>query len=473
MNVLLASMEVTPFGKVGGLADVAGTLPKALKDLGVDIRVVMPKHLSVQRVAGELTRVLPSVEVRMPTWVSGCAVDEGRLPDSDVPIYFIEHHQYFTREGIYGPPGGAYDDNLERLSFFCRAAMAFPNALGWAPDVIHLNDWHTSLIAAYAKTWGTGAKTLFTGHNLGGAYQGTFPDSQLPMTGVDLAHPLLPKFVGNGLVNLARLGLVFADKINLVSEGYAREVESPEQGAGVYDLIIERRADVSGILNGIDYDEWSPRADKALPANFGPDDLAGKAVCKERVQERFGLPIEPNAPLIAMVTRLDAQKGLDLIAEALDRFKGFQFAVLGTGDARFESLLRQASKRADVRIWAGFDPTLARLVYAGSDMFLMPSRYEPCGLGQMIALAYGTIPIVRATGGLADTIRETGAKANGFSFEPYSSADMLAAIGRAVATYADRKAWMKLIANAFACDFSWDASAKKYVKLYEATMGKK
>ena len=468
MNVLLASMEVSPFAKVGGLADVAGSLPKALHDLGVDIRVVMPKHLSVQRFASELSRVPHDVEVMMPARVSGCGVDEGRLPNSDVPVYFIEHHDYFTREGIYGPPGGAYSDNLERLSFFCRAAMAFPQVIGWEPDVFHLNDWHTSLIAAYVKSWGLGQGTLFTGHNLGGAYQGVFPESQIGTTGLDLANPRSSQYTGNGLLNLARLGLVYSDLINVVSEGYAREIESPEQGAGVDDLVLERRADVKGILNGIDYDEWSPTTDRTLPANFGPKDLAGKAICKAKAQEYFGLPVDPSVPLMTMITRLDAQKGFDLVAEALPGFDGFQFAVLGTGDPRFEQMLTSAATRPNIAAHIGFDPKLARLIYAGSDMFLMPSRYEPCGLGQMIALAYGTVPIVRATGGLADTITEEGKKPNGFSFEEYTTAAMVAAIQRAVAAYGDPTTWSKLVADAFACDFSWNVSAKRYVKLYEA-----
>ena len=467
MNVLLASMEVSPFAKVGGLADVAGSLPKALHDLGVDIRVVMPKHLSVERIAGPLKRVCDAV-VNMPSQVSGCGVDEARLPGSDVPVYFIEHHDYFSREGIYGPPGGAYADNLERLSFFCRAAMAFPQALGWAPDVFHLNDWHTSLIAAYVKSWGLGQGTLFTGHNLGGGYQGAFPVSQIGLTGLDLANPQSGKYVGNGLLNLARLGLVYADLVNVVSEGYAREIESPEQGAGIDDLVLERRADVKGILNGIDYEEWNPTTDKSLPANFGPTDLAGKAVCKAKVQEYFGLPVDPSVPLMTMITRLDAQKGFDLVAEALPGMDGFQFAVLGTGDPRFEQMLRAAAARPNIAAHIGFDPRLARLIYAGSDMFLMPSRYEPCGLGQMIALAYGTIPIVRATGGLADTIAEDGKKPNGFSFDEYTTAAMVAAIQRAVAAFGDPATWSKLMADAFACDFSWNASAKRYLKLYEA-----
>jgi starch synthase len=468
MNVLLASMEVSPFAKVGGLADVAGSLPKALHDLGVDVRVVMPKHLSVQRFAGELKRVPHDVVVNMPAQVSGCGVDEARLPNSDVPVYFIEHHDYFTREGVYGPPGGAYADNLERLSFFCRAAMAFPKVIGWEPEVFHLNDWHTSLIAAYARAWGLSQGTLFTGHNLGGGYQGAFPEAQIGVTGLDLAHPLADKYIANGLVNLARLGLVFADLVNVVSEGYAREIESPEQGAGIDDLVVERRADVKGILNGIDYGEWNPTTDKSLPATFGPQDLAGKAVCKAKAQAYFGLPVDPDVPLMTMITRLDAQKGFDLVAQALPEFEGFQFAVLGTGDPRYEKMLQAAAGRPNIAAHIGFDPKLARLIYAGSDMFLMPSRYEPCGLGQMIALAYGTIPIVRATGGLADTITEEGKKPNGFAFEEYTATAMVAAIKRALATYADPVVWSKLMADAFASDFSWNVSAKRYAKLYEA-----
>ncbi len=476
MKVLLASAEVAPFAKVGGLADVAGSLPKALAQRDIDIRVIMPKYTSVTEAGQEMWRVVSSCPVPIADWVSGCAVDEARLPDSAVPIYFIEHHDYFSRPYVYGPPGTSYEDNLERLSFFCRAVLAIGDSLSWQPDVIHLNDWHTSLIAAYLHTADTGPATVFTAHNLGQAYQGTFPADMLPVTGLDADTVSACHLVTDDQINLARAGLACADMANTVSETYAREIATEQWGPGICHLVQQRRDDIWGILNGIDYDVWNPATDPHIAANYNATDPTGKAQCKRALQQQAGLPTDERVPLIGMVTRLDAQKGLDILAEVLPKITDAQLVVLGTGDAHYEQVLRQAASQPNISVFIQFSAALARQIYAGADMFLMPSRYEPCGLGQMIALAYGTIPVVRATGGLADSIKERGGRGhpqNGYIFEEYSASQLLAALKRAIQTYTKKpRRWRQIVANAFASDFSWSRSAEKYEQLYEGAIVK-
>jgi starch synthase len=298
-------------------------------------------------------------------------------------------------------------------------------------------------------------------------YQGTYPWEQIGLAGLDLGDKRVQRAEFENQISLARLGFVYADLINTVSKGYAKEIQTPEFGHGVDDLAIARGDDVKGIVNGIDYEIWTPQ-DPSLPAAYSRDDLSGKAKCKAAAQREFGLPLEPDIPLITLVTRLDGQKGLDLLSEVATEMPEAQIAILGTGDPYFETLFSDLAEKYDnIGVKLMFSASLAKVLYSGGDMFLMPSRYEPCGLGQMIALAYGTIPVVRATGGLADTIREKGKSANGFRFSNYDAQEMLAAIHRAVEAYHDKKRWAELIHNAFASDFSWDASAKQYISLYK------
>ncbi|HEY3398143.1 MAG TPA: glycogen/starch synthase [Armatimonadota bacterium] len=479
MKILFASAEVAPFAKVGGLADVAGSLPLALAARGHDVRVIMPKYLSVTEGKAQgkwdLWRAVPGCPVLMPGWSSGCALDESRLPGSDVPIYFVEHHDYFSRPYIYGPPGGSYDDNLERLTFFCRAVLAVREPLGWQPDILHLNDWHTTLAAVYLE--GGPPATIFTIHNLGAAYQGTFPADKLPVTGLQPEYPCASQLLRDGQLNLAAAGLSCAGMINAVSPTYAQEIAEPEFSAGLAPLVKARGKDVWGILNGIDYDAWNPATDAALDANFSLEDPSGKAACKAALQREAGLPEDPSLPVVGLVTRLDSQKGLDLLAEALPKLEGMQLVVLGTGAPEYEQLFREAAAtRQDVAAFLTFNDGLARRIYAGSDLFLMPSRYEPCGLGQMISMRYGTLPVVRATGGLADSVTEKGRpgqKQNGFVFTDYSAAELMAALERALKLYRERPArWQELVASALATDFTWDRSAGEYEKLYEAALAK-
>ena len=455
MRVLMASAEVNPFAKVGGMADVAGSLPKALHELGVDIRVIMPKYLRVGKAGQPLQRRVDNVIVPVnDSFVSGCALDESTLPGSEVPVYFVEHHGYFSHEEVYGRP-----DELERLAFFCRATLAACEGLQWTPDVIHLNDWHTGLIPAYICQAQSGPATLFTIHNLG--YQGQFP-GLFDLVGIRRDTPAYWASACCGNLVFAKAGLVCSDLLNAVSEGYAREIMAPEFGAGRDAILRDRRDDLFGIVNGIDYSEW----DRAK--------MPPKREAKAALQKEMGLPVRPEAPLLGIVSRIASQKGFDLVAAAADRIfrHDAQFVLLGTGEPHLEEAFRQLHTKlpSKVSLRLGFDADLARRIYAGSDMFLMPSRYEPCGLGQMIALAYGTIPVVRATGGLADTVHETGDMPNGFVFEPYEADELAATVERALAAHADQARWQQLVQNAYACDFSWTASAKRYVELYERAL---
>ncbi len=453
----MASAEVNPFAKVGGMADVAGSLPKAVRALGVDIRVIMPKYLRVTAAGQPLRRRVESVIVPVnDSLVSGCAIDEATLPGSDVAVYFIEHHGYFSHSEIYGRP-----DELERLAFFCRATLEALKGLAWTPDVIQLNDWHTGLIAAYICQDQAGPATVFTVHNLG--YQGVFAGA-FEAVGIRRETPACYAAECCGNLVFAKAGLICADLINTVSEGYAREIMTPQFGAGRDAILRERREDLFGIVNGIDYGQWDRTQ------------MPPKSQAKAMLQEEMGLPVRPDVPLMGIVSRVAAQKGLDLIAAAADRIfsQDVQFVLLGTGEPYLEAVFRRlhTDLPSKVAVRLGFDPALARRIYAGADMFLMPSRYEPCGLGQMIALAYGTIPIVRATGGLADTVHEDGKQPNGFVFQELEAGELAAAVERALGAYRDQARWQQLIENAYACDFSWEASATKYVELYERAIKK-
>ncbi len=471
MKVLFASVEVAPFAWAGGMGDVAGSLPKALRDLGVDIRVIMPKHRGCAERAEGLRRVVDACPVHMPFWVSGCAVDETRLPGSQVPLYLVEHQQYFDREFLYGPPGASYADNLTRFSFFCRAVVESLQGLRWRPDIIHLNDWHTALLALYARSWGLDFRTVYTAHQLEPAFHGVFPAGYQTLAGIDLGLPEARQFVREGWIDLARAGLALADAANTVSPTYAREVAAPDSESGVADLVARLGDRFCGILNGIDYSRWSPLSDEAIAARYDSSDLSGKAMCKADLQRLAGLREDRRAPLVGMVTRLDPLKGFDLIEQALPRITGAQLVFLGTGDPRYMELLRQAAAaRDDVAAFLQFDPVLARKVYAGADIFLMPSRREPAGLAQMIAMAYGAVPVVHQTGGLADTVTESPSERNGFVFETYTAEDLLAALSRALETFRSRKAWSAIMARGMARDFSWGASAREYLKLYERTV---
>jgi starch synthase len=480
LRVLLVASEVEPFAKTGGLADVTGALPRALADLGHDVRVLLPRYPGVERTAGELRPAVPALAVPISDHRVPGAVLEGRL-GGRLPAYFVAHDPYYARPDLYGHP-----DDCERFTFLCRAALAALPELGWMPHVVHAHDWQAALLPVYLETLYRDAPgyrdvaTVFTVHNL--AYQGLFPDRHLGLTGLgwDLFTPAGLEFYGQ--LSLLKGGLVFADQVTTVSPTYAREIQTAEYGEGLDGVLRERSGDLSGILNGLDYEAWNPATDAEVAKRFGPDDPEGKAVCAAALRAEMGLaPPGPGrgGPLVGMVTRLAGQKGVDLAAAAAPALvaAGGQLAVLGVGEAAFEAALAAlaAAHPGQVALRPGFDEALARRIYAGVDAFLMPSRYEPCGLAQMIALRYGAIPVVRRTGGLADTVREwdpgTG-EGTGFTFEPATAEACQAALHRAAATFADPAAWGRLVRNAFAARFSWEASAESYVTCYRRALKK-
>jgi len=474
LRLLLISSEVEPFAKTGGLADVAGALPQALATLGHDVRVLMPKYRGVER-HGTLRTAVPRVRVPIGDRTTEGALLEGRLGLA-VPVYFLAHDHYYDRPALYGTGQGDYLDNCERFIFFCRGALEALRALGWTPHVIHANDWQSGLVPVYLETLYKDdpalgeVGTLFTIHNL--AYQGVFWHFDMPLTGLgwDLFTPAGLEFYGK--LNFLKGGLVFADVLNTVSKTYAQEIQTAEFGCGLEGVLQYRRADLHGVVNGIDVAAWDPATDRDITKPYSAEDLAGKAACKQALAQELGIDAD-GAPIIGIVSRLAAQKGLDLVLAALPELvdAGFALALLGAGEPGLETAFGDSARasRGRVAIRTGFDNALARRIYAGADMFLMPSRYEPCGLGQMISMRYGTIPIVRRTGGLADTVvearpaRRTG---TGFGFAEPTARALLEAATRALAAYREPALWRQLQRNAMAQDFSWPASAREYVALY-------
>jgi starch synthase len=424
-----------------------------------------------------LSRLGVTIEVPVAERTEKAELLEGTL-DGDVPVYFIEKPSYFDRPHLYQTSDGVdYPDNSERFVFFSRGVLEALKALGQKPAVIHCNDWQTGLIPVYLKTMGRqdphlgGVATVFSVHNLG--YQGLFRHMDMPLTGLDweLFTPDGIEFYGK--INFLKAGLMFADVLNTVSKTYAKEIQTEEFGHGL-DGVLRYRSDVLyGIVNGIDYGVWNPASDPHIPSNYSPEDIKGKATCKKALQEELGLPTKGRTPLIGIVSRLATQKGFDLLVEAMDKLMAIdlQLAILGSGDPAYHEALEGAAKRYPKKIGLklGFDEGLAHRIEAGSDMFLMPSRYEPCGLNQLYSLKYGTIPVVRATGGLEDTIAnysEARGTGTGFKFRSYSAAALLRVVQKACLVYADRRAWRRLMERAMAQDFSWGASARAYEEIY-------
>ena len=477
LKILFVTPEVEPFVKIGGLADMVGALPKDLARLGHDVRVVCPAYGSVRRDAGWQPLVEPlGVEVGAVTqWARTW---QTVLPGSAVPAYFLENHDHFARPEVYTGPWGAHEDNDMRFAFLCRGALALCEQLGWIPDVIHGHDWTTGLLPLMLNTTmrhsplGRTA-TVFTIHNL--EHQGWSPARVVDFARLPWGEINRDALESNGMVNLMKAGLCHATKISTVSPTYANEIRTPDGGFGLDGVLRFRAGDLVGILNGIDDASWDPAHDPALPEHYSATHLAGKAACKTALQERFGLEPNPGMPVFGVVSRLAAQKGLDLLAEALpaimDRMR-VQLVLLGNGDSRLENTFRWAADtyRGRCGVHIGFDGSLARLIQAGSDFFVMPSRSEPCGLTQMYAMRYGTLPVVRATGGLVDTVQnfvEGQPVGTGFVFNDATTDALRDTIGWACATWYDRPGeMMGLIQRAMAQDFSWRSSAAHYGDLY-------
>jgi len=471
MKVLLCASEVVPFAKTGGLADVAGALPKALAALGHEVRVAMPRYGSVD---GEKFGLKAVGSVKAPLGGKSVMVGvEASEAIAGVTTYLFDSPEHFRRKALYGEP-----DDGERFGLFCRAVIEFLRRSEWRPQVIHVNDWQTSLIpvylrANYAKDKAVGGiATLCTVHNL--AYQGVFDRGVMEKLGLDRSLFTVDGLEFWGQVSFLKGGLLFADLVSTVSPRYAREIQTAEFGERLEGVLQKRGADLFGVLNGLDYEEWNPATDELIAARYDASDTTGKGVCRQALQERLGLPRLPEAPVFGFVSRLAGQKGLDLVAEVLPSLLqlGVQLALLGTGEPYYHQLLSELARQNPdkMALVLGFDNALAHQIYAGSDMFLMPSHYEPCGLGQMISLRYGTIPVVRETGGLADTVSEFNAQTgegNGFLARERSSVAVFGAIARALLTMQRPNQWAQLMRNAMACDFSWGRSAEEYVRLYQ------
>ncbi|MBI3610183.1 MAG: glycogen synthase GlgA [Nitrospirae bacterium] len=490
MRILYAASEVAPFAKTGGLADVAGALPAALARLGHEVKVITPHYGAVNKKReglqsrGDLAVKLAGKDYSFALWA--CRLPAAAdLSDSPVEVLFLSHEGLFGRPGLYQGKGIDYPDNLERFSVFSRAALEVPKKLNWRPDVIHGNDWQTALIFVYrhahlsADPLYRKIGTLFTIHNLG--YPGLFPGAEFVKLALppDYFTPDALEFYGK--LNLLKAGLVFAGLLNTVSPTYCREIQTPEFGQGLEGVLRIRRQDLFGILNGVDYQQWNPAHDPYLSQPYDVRSLKGKRVCKEALQKECHLPVK-EVPLIGMITRLTTQKGVDLVIEALDELMrlDLQLVVLGAGEPGIQQELKSAMRRypekLSVRIH--FDEPLAHRIEAGADLFLMPSRYEPCGLNQMYSLRYGTIPIVRKTGGLADTVIDATPSnlaegtANGFMFELASSHELLTTVRLAMKLFREKNFWYRMMRAGMAADFSWDRSAKEYEKLYRLAVEK-
>lgn len=475
MKVLFAASECVPFFKSGGLGDVVGSLPKALKDLGIDVRVVLPKYHTLEDRFRYMLRQKAVLNVKVGWRNQYCGVEELEL--DGVHFYFIDNEYYFKRESLYG-----YLDDAERFIFFSRAVLQALPYMDFRPDIIHLNDWQTAIIATFLNAhherdfFYTGMKTVLTIHNL--RYQGTFQKEVLTDM-LDLGWEYFDndKLEHDGGISLLKGGIVSSDALTTVSPSYAQEIQDPFYGEGFDGLLRAMRSKLTGIINGIDYTEWNPAADPHIFTTYDGNTLDKKLENKLRLQESLGLKKDPSIPVISMVSRLVSQKGLDLVAHVFDEIleKNVQFVVLGTGESKYEDRFLEKARKRPFQVSANirFDNVLAHQVYAGSDYVLMPSMFEPCGLTQLIALRYGTVPIVRITGGLRDTVQaydETTGKGNGFNFLTYNAHDMLDAVGRALGVYNREPHWTQLRQNAISDDHSWGSSAKAYKELYESLM---
>lgn len=474
MHVLFAASECVPYSKTGGLADVVGALPRAVAQLGHQATVYLPLYRQTH--LENATTVIASITIPFDDRYRFCAVLDGGKHNG-VQYYFIDYPPFYDRDALYGTPLGDYHDNPERFALFCRAVLEASKILG-VPDIFHCHDWQTALIPVLLRTLYdedhalTGIPTVFTIHNIG--YQGIFSPDTLPLLMLPWDLFTISKLEFFGKVNFLKGALTYSDFITTVSRKYAQEIQTVEYGFGLEGVLRSRAASVAGILNGVDYEEWNPATDCYIEANFTPEALEGKEECRRDLLRAFGLGAESKAPVIGIVSRFAAQKGFDLIALAADRLahEDVKVCVLGSGDRAYEDLFRRLVRQYPGRFAAkfGYDNEMAHKIEAGSDMFLMPSRYEPCGLNQIYSLKYGTVPVVRATGGLDDTIEpydlRTG-KGTGFKFHEYTPEALLTSVQAALALYAKPKEWRKLMLNGMARDFSWTVAAREYLKIYE------
>lgn len=484
LRILFVTPEAVPFAKTGGLADVSGSLPKFLYPLGCELILIMPYYRAVKQSGQPLSYLGEKIEVPLGDEIIRGDIYQGQLT-SEISIFFIGRDEFFDREYLYSTPKGDYFDNAERFIFFSRAALIFCQQIGYIPDIIHHHEWQTGLISAYLKSvykndpFFSKTASVFTIHNI--AYQGLFKKEKFWLTGLpsEIYNPEGIEFWER--INLMKAGIVYADIINTVSKKYSEEIQSAEYGYGLDGILRKRRKDLYGILNGVDYGDWNPSSDPYIIAHYDINDLSGKESCKMDLLREFGLPPSlEKYPLLGMISRLADQKGFDLLVEIIDELFTMDvgFVLLGTGEQKYHDIFREIGKRypkkAGIRI--AYDDRLAHKIEAGADIFLMPSRYEPCGLNQIYSLRYGTIPVVRATGGLDDTIVNydpLSGEGNGFKFEGYDAKEFLKKIKIAISFYSQPAHWEKIIKNAMAQDFSWHKSAEAYLSLYQKALDRR
>lgn len=467
MKIAICASEMVPFAKTGGLADVVGALPLALGKKKQEIVIIMPFYAQVRKSAQSIHKFTRDISY----------ADLGE----NIKVYFIEHDSYFNRDELYADKSGDYKDNPERFSYYCKKSLELLKEIafsvkggfvsGGAADIIHCHDWQSALIPVYLKTiyahdsFYKDTKTLLTIHNIG--YQGLFPKEKFPVLGLDWGLFSVDGLEFYGKINLLKGGIVFSDIISTVSQTYSKEIQTKEFGFGLEGVLKKRKRSLFGILNGLDYSIWNPQTDTIITNNYSASDLEGKRKNKCVLQEICNLPVRPDVPLFGIVSRLADQKGFDLLIDAIDAICGMdiQLVILGTGDLKYHQTLARVANRypQNISLHLKFDNLLAHKIYAGCDIFLMPSRYEPCGLGQLISLRYGAIPLVFKTGGLADTVTID----HGFVFSRYHKDDFSRAAQEAVKAFHDKDRWLQLIKNAMACNFSWEESARQYVQLYE------
>ncbi len=475
LHVAFAAAELEPYAKTGGLADVAAALPKALAKLGHRVTVFVPRYHGIAFPPGSFAGSV-HVPVDSVNRSAGYYARPGELPGLE--IVFVEHPPFFERPRLYDGDGRAYDDNRLRFAFFSRAVIEYFRSRGERPSVFHANDWHTGLVPVYLKAFYADDPTLqrcpsvFTIHNV--AYQGNFGADTLGMLGLPWNLGTGDALEFHGGISYLKGGVQFSEQLTTVSPQYAREIQTGGPSYGFDGVIRPRAADLTGILNGVDYDDWDPRVDRHIARNYSADDLAGKAACKRDLLAAYGLPEQPELPIVGVTSRLVYQKGFDIVASAwwdLLR-RPLRMVMLGSGEGAVEDGLRSLAARDPSRfaVRIGYETALAHKIEAGADMFLVPSRFEPCGLTQMYALRYGTVPIVRSTGGLVDTVepyhRATG-QGTGFRFDTADGTGLMWAIDQALALYKNKRAWRGLMKAGMARDFSWQKSARAYVEVYE------
>ena len=473
MRILFIASEATPLAKVGGLADVVGSLPQALLGLGHDVRVIIPKYGSIDLSPYSVALLGDNFKITVMAKKEPATLKLITIR-GEVPVYMVENNKYFGGKEIYGK------NDPERFLFFSRAVFEILPQLDWQPEIVHCHDWHAALIPLWQKEAGHPYVSLFTIHNL--AYQGAFEETFLTVSGLKKYWQDYPPQAPRPPFNFMSQGILRADLVTTVSETYAKEILTPEYGEGLDSLLRYRQKDLRGIINGIDYEEYNPTTDPYLPANYDSSTLDKRAVSKLALQQRSNLPQSVETPLIGMVQRLDEQKGLDILEKAIDpvlKQTKAQLVILGKGREHYETMLRQIASRypQQIALFIMFDNPLAHLIYGGCDMFLMPSRFEPCGLGQLISMRYGALPIVRHTGGLVDTVLELTPdlkKGNGFIFHDYTPEALITAVTKAVNVFRNQKtAWHQAMQRVMELDFSWRASAKKYESVYQESLKKK